>query len=97
VTLCRHACLDDFEAAFADGRLICFSAHATLCYTRVAYRDGDCLVFGGESRGLPTGLLQRHADHAVTIPMPAGKVRSLNLATAVGVGLYEALRQVQGW
>ena len=97
VTLVRHASLEDFEVVFSGGRLICFSAHAQKRYTDMTYRDSDCLVFGGESRGLPAGLLQRHAKHAVTIPMPGGTVRSLNLATAVGIGLYEALRQVQGW
>ncbi len=97
VELRRHTCLEDFEAALAGSRLICFSAHATRRYTSVAYRDGDCLIFGGESRGLPAGLLQRHAERAVTIPMPTGQVRSLNLATAVGIGLYEALRQVHAW
>jgi tRNA (cytidine/uridine-2'-O-)-methyltransferase len=97
VELRRHACLEDFVATLAASRLICFSAHATQRYTAMAFRDGDCLVFGSESRGLPASLLQRHAEHAVTIPMPTGQVRSLNLATAVGIGLYEALRQVEGW
>jgi tRNA (cytidine/uridine-2'-O-)-methyltransferase len=97
VELHRHDCLEDFEATLAGSRLICFSAHATRRYTSVAYRDGDYLMFGGESRGLPASLLQRHAEHAVTIPMLTGQVRSLNLATAVGIGLYEALRQVNGW
>src|SRR5437016_5283955 len=80
----RHASLEDFErlwASAAAGRLFCFTAHATTPYTRVAYRPGDCLLFGGESHGLPPGLLQRHADRTLVIPMPAGKVRSLNLAT----------------
>ena len=93
----RHGSLEDFEPLWAGeqaGRLFCFSAHAATPYTRVAYRPGDCLLFGGESRGLPPGLLRRHTDRAVVIPMPAGKVRSLNLATAVGIALYEALRQL---
>jgi tRNA (cytidine/uridine-2'-O-)-methyltransferase len=93
----RHASLEEFEAAGAVGRLICFSAHARRRYTTVTYQAGDCLLFGGESRGLPASLLERHAAHAVTIPMPAGLVRSLNLATAVGIGLYEALRQLNAW
>src|SRR5262245_52197189 len=56
VELHRHASLDDFEAAFT-GRLFCFSARASVPYTRVEYQAGDCLLFGGESRGLPPGLL----------------------------------------
>jgi tRNA (cytidine/uridine-2'-O-)-methyltransferase len=96
----RHDSLEAFEALWAGaggGRLFCFSAHAETPYTQVTYRPGDCLLFGGESHGLPAGLLRRHADRAVVIPMPAGKVRSLNLATAVGIALYEALRQLHGW
>jgi tRNA (cytidine/uridine-2'-O-)-methyltransferase len=96
----RHDSLGDFEPLWTDaqaGRLFCFTAHATTPYTSVVYRPGDCLLFGGESHGLPPGLLQRHADRTLVIPMPAGKVRSLNLATAVGIALYEALRQLNDW
>jgi tRNA (cytidine/uridine-2'-O-)-methyltransferase len=97
----EHASLDEFEQwlaaqALAD-RLFCFSAHATTPYTHVEYRAGDCLLFGSESRGLPPSLLERHRARTVTIPMPAGQVRSLNLATAVGIALYEALRQLHSW
>ncbi len=95
----RHAGLEQFEDRVAQEgiRLVCFSAHAATPYTRLAFRDGDCLLFGSESRGLPESLLRRHDTTAVTIPMPAGKVRSLNLATAAGIALYEALRQLNAW
>jgi tRNA (cytidine/uridine-2'-O-)-methyltransferase len=93
----RYATLDDFEATFGGTRVFCFSAHATTPYTRVAYQAGDCLLFGGESHGLPESLLNRDPDRAILIPMPAGKVRSLNLATAVAIVLYEALRQIHHW
>ena len=66
-------------------------------YTRADFADGDCLLFGGESKGLPPAVRAKYADQLVGIPMPTGKVRSLNLATAVGVVLYEALRQVHNW
>jgi tRNA (cytidine/uridine-2'-O-)-methyltransferase len=97
VTLHRHASLQEFEAAFADRRIFCFSARAALPYTDAAYRPGDGLLFGGESFGLPPDVVARYAGRACRIPMPAGKVRSLNLATAVGIVLYEALRQVRAW
>lgn len=93
----RHATLAQFEAALAGTRIFCFSARASLPYTGVAYQTGDCLLFGGESHGLPSSVLERYADRALCIPMPAGKVRSLNLATAVGIALYEALRQLHTW
>jgi tRNA (cytidine/uridine-2'-O-)-methyltransferase len=93
----RHASLPDFEAVWTGGRIFCFSARASVHYTQVRYQPGDCLLFGGESFGLPVEVRERHAERLVGIPMPAGKVRSLNLATAVGIALYEALRQVHGW
>jgi tRNA (cytidine/uridine-2'-O-)-methyltransferase len=93
----RHAGMAEFEQAVAGARIFCYSAHATEPYTRAAYRDGDCLLFGGETHGLPPEVLGRHRERALTIPMPAGKVRSLNLATAAGIVLYEALRQVHRW
>lgn len=97
VDLRRHATFEEFEASLAGARLFCFSGHASLPYTRVAYQEGDYLLFGGESQGLPPGLVERHAERSVCIPMPAGRVRSLNLATAAGIALYEALRQLRNW
>ena len=97
VRLERHDDLAAFEASHPHERLFCFSAHASELYTRIDYRAGDALVFGSESRGLPPEVLARHAGRVFLIPIPTGKVRSLNLANAVGIVLYEALRQVQGW
>jgi tRNA (cytidine/uridine-2'-O-)-methyltransferase len=97
VTLHRHASLQEFEAAFEGRRLFCFSAHAALPYTEAVFQPGDGLLFGGESHGLPTGVVERYAGRAFRIPMPTGKVRSLNLANAVAVVLYEALRQARAW
>lgn len=62
-------------------------------YLDVRYAPGDFLVFGRESAGLPESLLAEHSDQVVGIPMP-GAVRSLNLANAVAIALYEALRQL---
>jgi tRNA (cytidine/uridine-2'-O-)-methyltransferase len=97
VELHRHDTLADLEAALAGSRLFCLSRRGTVPYTAVTYQPGDCLLFGNESSGLPDELLQRHAGRVLCIPMPAGKVRSLNLATAVGIVLYEALRQLRVW
>lgn len=63
-------------------------------YTDVKFQDGDCLVFGSESKGLPAEILKQHWDHAITIPM-FGPIRSLNLATSVGIVAYEAVRQIR--
>jgi tRNA (cytidine/uridine-2'-O-)-methyltransferase len=58
----------------------------------VAFQAGDALVFGKESTGLPESLLSGRSAETIGIPMP-GLVRSLNLANAVSIALYEALRQ----
>ncbi len=96
-TLHRHATLEEFEAGRVADRIFCFSAHATTHYTEVLYRPGDSLLFGCESKGLPPSVVERYGGRALCIPMPTGKVRSLNLANAVSIVLYEALRQVNGW
>jgi tRNA (cytidine/uridine-2'-O-)-methyltransferase len=97
VRLYRHAALEEYEAAHAMARTFCFSAHARVPYTRVRYQPGDHLLFGCESKGLPGSVVARYGGRALCIPMPGGRVRSLNLATAVAIVLYEALRQAHGW
>jgi tRNA (cytidine/uridine-2'-O-)-methyltransferase len=97
VCLFRHVSLEEFESGRDTARTFAFSARATSLYTAVRYQPGDSLLFGCESAGLPDSVLSRYGPRALCIPMPAGKVRSLNLANAVAVVLYEALRQVHGW
>jgi len=92
-----HATVEDFLAELKGTRLLPFTARASTPYTTVTYQQGDCLLFGSESEGLPERLLHPHDQIPLCIPMPAGKVRSLNLATAAGIVLYEALRQLQAW
>jgi tRNA (cytidine/uridine-2'-O-)-methyltransferase len=60
-------------------------------YYDVNFTAGDFLVFGRETRGLPEDLLAANVDNCITIPMHG--TRSLNLATAVGIVLFEAVRQ----
>jgi len=63
-------------------------------YTEAQFEPGDFLVFGRETRGLPESLLRENAGACLTIPMTNRNVRSLNLATAAAIVLFEALRQV---
>lgn len=99
VELHRHDSLDEFEKALekSQTRIFCLSAHATTPYTQIAFKANDCLLFGAETRGLPPEVLERYKNTSFTIPMLSGKVRSLNLATAAGIVLYEGLRQLHGW
>lgn len=73
------------------GRLHLFTALATRSYLEAGFAPGDALVFGRESVGLPKELIAQYIDRAVGIPT-LGAVRSLNLANAVGIALFEALR-----
>ncbi|MFT5498207.1 MAG: tRNA (cytidine/uridine-2'-O-)-methyltransferase [Kiritimatiellia bacterium] len=63
------------------------------CYD-ITYASGDFLVFGSETEGLPDALLEQYPDRVIQIPILTDHVRSLNLATASGIVLYEALRQI---
>ena len=73
-------------------RCLYFSAHASRLYWEAPFRPNSCLVFGNETGGMPARILEKHPDECFQIPMSSGKVRSLNLATAAGIVLYEAIR-----
>ena len=94
VKLERERDLEELKAKLPESRIFFFSARAQRPYTDISYTNGDCLVFGPESTGLPEEYLHDSASNAVRIPMLTENVRSLNLATAVAIGVYEALRQI---
>lgn len=107
VDVVRHVTFEEFEQVFLQSPLVatgglspnvwCVETPGERPYTRAEFSDGDCLLFGAESHGLPAVVREKYAATHLGIPMPGGKVRSLNLATAVGVVLYEALRQLHDW
>jgi tRNA (cytidine/uridine-2'-O-)-methyltransferase len=84
---------DDVVSALGRDRMWLYSTKADASYTAVGYHRGDALVFGPESRGLPRQWLTAHAERAVRIPIRP-EARSLNLANAVAVAVFEAVRQV---
>lgn len=83
--------LHAFEKESPDGKLHLFSAVTERSYLKAGYRPGDALVFGRESVGLPDELLAQYKDRVIGIPT-LGAVRSLNLANAVGIAMFEAHR-----
>jgi len=89
----RWASLQQLQATEPAGRFFYFTTKASKVYWDESFEDGDFLVFGRESRGLPESLLREHADACLKLPMQA-EARSLNLATSVGIALYEAKRQI---
>jgi tRNA (cytidine/uridine-2'-O-)-methyltransferase len=93
VRLQRHRDLEALGQALSGARLLYLTTKAEVSYADWRFADGDCLVFGPETRGLPESLLRENRERCLTIPMANPRVRSLNLATSVAVVLYEALRQ----
>jgi tRNA (cytidine/uridine-2'-O-)-methyltransferase len=87
--------LDEVATTLGRDRLWSFSTRVAPVYTHMLYRPGDALVFGPESRGLPISWLDERPDRAVRIPIRP-EARSLNLANAVAIGLFEAVRQIGG-
>ena len=77
------------------GTRMCFllTTKAKQKYWDARFEEGDFLIFGRESAGLPESLLERHAESCLTIPME--ETRSLNLATAVAILMYEGVRQIK--
>lgn len=81
------------QSAYApEARYFFLTTKTDRPYWEMQFRDGDFLVFGRETKGLPEPLLAQNAERLLTIPMTP-QTRSLNLATAVGIVLYEAVRQ----
>lgn len=100
VELHCHKDLAALREAIPLARFLYFTAREEkargrcISYCDFRYEDDDCLIFGPESTGLPDDLTVGFPGPHLTIPMANPQVRSLNLATTVGIALYEALRQL---
>jgi tRNA (cytidine/uridine-2'-O-)-methyltransferase len=81
------------ESVGDDSRFTYFTTKTQRRFWDARFQVGHYLVFGRETKGLPESLLEQAQDRCVTIPMEE-RGRSLNLATSVGIGVYEALRQL---
>jgi tRNA (cytidine/uridine-2'-O-)-methyltransferase len=92
VSLHRHRDLEELYGFLPEARFIYFSTKAERAFFEWQFDQNDCLVFGRETRGLPESLLHQNSERTLTIPMLNSNVRSLNLANAVAIALYEALR-----
>jgi tRNA (cytidine/uridine-2'-O-)-methyltransferase len=83
----------ELKKAFPEARFWYTSKKSGKSYLQADFLPGDFLVFGKESLGLPEELLQRHPEQSLRIPILSPAVRSLNLANAAAIIIYEALRQ----
>ena len=94
VSLTVHRNIAASRTELASCRWVCFSTHAQRVYYDFEFQPGDCLVFGSETEGLPRDMLLEEPGNVLKVPIDRSRVRSLNLATTVGVALFEALRQL---
>ena len=81
-----------FEKYFKGDNFHFMSTKGNKLYSEATFKDGDFLIFGKESHGLPEPLLEKYYEYTLRIPM-WGDLRSLNLSNSVAITLYEALRQ----
>ncbi|WP_396633614.1 tRNA (cytidine(34)-2'-O)-methyltransferase [Maribacter sp. R86514] len=87
--------VDAFFEQNKEKKMIFFSASATKNHWEIDFEEDMFLVFGKESIGLPKSILNDNADKAVKIPLYSEHIRSLNLANAVAISIYEGLRQIE--
>lgn len=88
-----HDSLKELYAQYPDGRFLYVTKKTSRHYTSVRYREGDFLVFGKETEGLPESVLKENENSTVSIPIN-GRIRSLNLSNAVSIVSYELIRQL---
>ncbi len=82
------------ESLTEEARLFMLTTKSTKPHWDAEFKQDDYLVFGRETKGLDEALIAKNSEHAFRIPMVEGSTRSLNLATSVGIVLYEAFRQI---
>lgn len=86
---------EEFFAKNKDAKMVFLSSHGTQLHWDISYSDELFLVFGKESVGLPKSLIKTHEKDLFKIPLYSEHIRSLNLANAVAIVVYEGLRQLK--
>ncbi len=95
VSLEIHESLDDFIKKYGEERMWLATTQGGRLYTDVEYEDGDFILFGRETRGLPRDFIGMNEEKAVRIPMSENtRTRSFNLSNSANIILFEALRQL---
>ena len=87
--------IEEFYSTNHNKTLIYLSSHATRSYYEISFEENMFLVFGKESQGLPKEIIERNHNNSFKIPMYSEKIRSLNLANAVSIVVYEGLRNLE--
>ncbi len=94
ISLFIYESVEEFYAMHSDKKLVYFSSHGTQDHWSIAYEDEMFLVFGKESSGLSKEIIEKNKDQLYKIPLYNEHIRSLNLANAVGIAIYEGLRNL---
>mgnify|MGYP000847657745 CR=1 FL=1 len=94
VPLTVYEGVDAFFTTHADKKMAFLSSRGTKSYTSIDYTDNMFLIFGKESKGLPEAIIEKHPNNLYKIPIVSPHIRSLNLANAVSVVVYEGLRNL---
>ena len=87
--------IEDFFSKNKNANMVFLSSHGQQNYWNIPFEDNLFIIFGKESVGLPKSILENHSDKLFKIPIYSNKVRSLNLANAVSIVIYEGLRHLQ--
>jgi tRNA (cytidine/uridine-2'-O-)-methyltransferase len=94
VPLTVYESVSAFFATHSDKKMAFLSSHGTKNYTTIDYTNNMFLIFGKESKGLPEDIIKKHQNNLFQIPVLSPHVRSLNLANAVSIIVYEGLRNL---
>ena len=86
---------NDFFKLHSDKKMAFFSSHGEKEHWSIPFEDNMFLIFGKESVGLPKDITDKHHEELYKIPLYSPYIRSLNLANAVGITVYEGLRQIK--
>ena len=95
ISLTIYESIEDFYSKNADKKMVYFSSHGKQDYWSVDYEDEIFLIFGKESKGLPKEIIEENIDKTYKIPIFSKHVRSINLANAVSVVVYEGIRSIR--
>jgi tRNA (cytidine/uridine-2'-O-)-methyltransferase len=96
VNLEIHESLEDFMEKYGSERLWLATTHGKHMYAEVEFKDGDFILFGRETKGLPKDFIAQHQDCTIRIPMSENtRARSFNLSNSANIILFEALRQLK--
>ena len=95
ISLTIYESIEDFYSKNNDKKMVYFSSHGKQDYWSLDYLDDLFLIFGKESKGLPKDIIEQNIDKTYKIPLFSEHVRSINLANAVSVVVYEAIRNIR--